>query len=106
MPAGMRQLDEHAVDLVVRVQLGDGREHLLLGGRLGEPYVMGADARLRRGLVLEPDVDLRGRVLADEHGGQAEPTELLDLAGDLGADARRERLPVHERCGHPGAEDK
>ena len=38
-PARHRQLDENPVDLVVGVQLRDDREHLLLGGRLGQPYV-------------------------------------------------------------------
>ena len=36
-----RELDEDSVDLVVGVQLRHDPEHLVLGGRLGQPHVAG-----------------------------------------------------------------
>ena len=70
-----------------------------------QPEVAGLDADLGRGLVLQPDVDVGGGVVADEHRREPDATEPRDLVGDLGADARGERLAVHERRGHLGSED-
>src|SRR5438477_571575 len=39
-------------------------------------------------------------VVADEDGCESDAPELLDLFGDLGADALGERSPVHHRRGH------
>ena len=47
-----RKLDEDPVDLVVRVQLVDEREHVRLGRVRRQPDVAGVDPRLGRGLVL------------------------------------------------------
>ena len=68
---GQRQLDEDAVDVVVGVQLGDAREQLVLRRVGGQPEVARVDAGLRRGLLLQVDVDVRGGVVADEHRGEA-----------------------------------
>ena len=70
---------------------------------LGQTHVGRLDPDLLGGSVLEPDVDLGGGVVADEHRREAERAELRDLPGDLGAHPRGERPPVHERRGH-GAE--
>ena len=98
-----RQLDEDAVDRIVCVQLGNEREQILFARRRGQPQVAGLDSDLDRRLVLQPDVDLRGRVVADEHRRQADrPRERGHLARDLRADARCERLSVHHRRSHGG----
>ena len=48
----------------------------LLLRRLGrQPQVGGVEARLDRSLVLQPDVDLGGGIVADEHGHEADVAE-------------------------------
>ena len=54
-----------------------------------QAQVGGVEARLDRRLVLEPDVDLGRRIVADEHRREADVAERAHLLGDLGADARR-----------------
>ena len=95
-----RQLDEDPVDGVVGVQLGEELKELVLRRVRREPKVVRVDADGRRGLVLAGDVDVGGRVVADEHGREADLAELLDLRGDLFADLRRERLAVDQLGGH------
>jgi hypothetical protein len=46
--------------------------------------------------VLEPDVDVRGRVVADQHRRQAELAELAHLFGHFGSHPLGEGLPVDE----------
>ena len=74
------QLHEDAVHLLVVVQLRDEREHVCLGRVRRQAHVARLDARLRRRLVLGADVDVRRRVVADEHGCEPDVTELLDVA--------------------------
>ena len=95
-----RQLDEEAVDRVVGVQLLDLLEQLLLGRVCGEPDVPRVDADLAGSLVLQPDVDVRGGVVADEDRRQTDLAQPAHLLGDLAADAFRERLPVHQPSRH------
>ena len=78
----------------------DERQHLLLGRRRGQPVVARLDPGALGGLVLLADVDVRGRVVADEHRREARAAELLDLAGDLGADPRRQLGSPHQRGAH------
>ena len=99
---GQRQLDEDPVDGVVGIQVGEQREQLLLG-RLGrQAHVLRVDADALRGLLLEVDVDVRGGIVADEHGREADLAQLLDLGGDLFAHLRREGFPVDHRGCHGG----
>ena len=106
MSVRQRQLDEDAVDRIVRVQLGDEREQLLFARRSGQAQIARLDPDLERRLVLQSDVDLRGRVVSDEHGREADRSrKRRHLARDLRADPRRERLPVHQRRRH-GHENK
>src|SRR5204862_5152192 len=75
--------------------------HELFLGRVGrKPQVVRADADGGRGLLLARDVDVRGGVVADEHRGEADLAELLDLRGDLLANFRSERLAVDHVGGH------
>jgi hypothetical protein len=97
---GERELDEQAVDRVVGVQLLDEREQLGLGRRLRQPHVAGLDAHLLRRPVLAADVDVRGRVVADEDGREADVAELGDLGRDVRANPLRKRLAVHEGRRH------
>ena len=97
---GQRRLDEDPVHLVVLVQLFDELDELVLGRRGGQAMVDRLDADLVRSLVLEADVDLRRRIVADEHGGEADTAELRDVALQLPAQACREGGPVHQRRAH------
>ena len=49
----------------------------------GQAQVGRVEAGLGRRLVLEPDVDLGGRVVADEDGDEPDVADRLDLFGDL-----------------------
>ena len=75
-------------------------EQLVLGGVGREPDVVGMDPDALRGLVLARDVDVRGGVVADEHGREPDVAELRDLGGDFLAHLRRERLAVDHVRGH------
>ena len=97
-----RELHEDPVDLVVVVQPVDEREHVVLARVGREAHVAGVDPGLGRRLVLRGDVDVRGRVVADEHRREADVAELRDLARDVGAHLRGELLPVHAHGGHRG----
>ena len=97
---GQRELDEDPVDRVVPVELVDQLEQLLLGCVFGEPVVAGQDAGLDRGLLLQPDVDVGSRVVADEDRAQADLAELLDILGDLRTDALGQGLSVHQLRRH------
>ena len=48
-----------------------------------QPQVDGADPGLGRGLVLEPDVDVRGRIVADEHRRQPDAAERAHVLRDV-----------------------
>src|SRR5204862_6793704 len=98
--AGQRQLDEQAVDALVRVQLRDQREELVLGRLRGQPQVARLDADRLGGPLLAADVDVGGRVVADEHRGEPDVAETGDPLGDLLADAGGERLAVDQRRCH------
>ena len=95
-----RQLDEDPVDLVVGVELVDEREDVRLGCVVASRRMSRASIPASVAAVLQPDVDVRGGVVADQHGREPDVTELLDLACDVGADPLRERLAVHERRRH------
>ena len=98
-----RQLHEDAVDPVVGVQLVEHLEHLALLRPLGEPVVARLDARFGGGVVLLADVDVRGRVVADEDRRQADRrAERLDVLRDLRADLLRDELPVDSNRCHAG----
>jgi hypothetical protein len=93
---GQRELHEEPVDRVVGIQLLDLLEQLLLGRLRGEPDVACIDSDLPGRLVLEPDVDVRCRIVADKDRREADLPELPNLVCDLAADALGERLAVHE----------
>ena len=68
---GERQLDQDPVHLVVGVQLADQGEQLVLADRGLQLVVDRAHPHLLGLAALVGDVDLRGGVVADEHGGEA-----------------------------------
>ena len=95
-----RKLDEEAVDRVIAVQLDDGREHVVLRGVGRKLEVACLHSRLLRGLLLQVDIDVRRRIVANEDGGEADVAELRNRRRNLLAHLRAERLAVDERCGH------
>jgi hypothetical protein len=95
-----RELDEKAIDAVVGVELGDRREELFLRGVGGELEVARLHPGLRRGLLLQVDVDVRSGIVADEDGGEADVAELCNRRRDLLANLGAECLAVDERCRH------
>ena len=59
------------------------------------------DPDLGARLLLAPDVERRGLVLADEHGGEPDrPPQRRHVARHLGAHLRGEGLPVHQGRSH------
>ena len=94
------RLDEDAVHAVVVVQPGNDLEDVVLGGVGRQPCVKGLDPGRRRRLVLEPDVDVGGRIVADQHRRESDMSELRHLVLHLGTDARGESLAVHQRGRH------
>ena len=95
-----RKLHEQAVDRVVGVQLGDEGEDVLLARAGGDPVVARLDpGRLGR-LLLQVDVDVRGGVVADEDGRDADVVELGDRRRDFLAHPGGEGFPVDEHGRH------
>ena len=82
------QLDQDAVDVVARVQLGDQRQHLVSRNALGRRQHLAEDTQFPAGLYLAANVDLRCRHLADENDREtrndAARRQSLHLGCDLG----------------------
>jgi hypothetical protein len=68
---GKRKLHQNSVDGRIGTQTANQREQLLAGGGVGEPMIDGSDARFGAPPTLVSDVDLRSRVLADQHDSEA-----------------------------------
>src|SRR4029079_4639516 len=97
---GRRKLDEQAVHAVVRVELGNRLEQLVLRQVGRQLEVARVHTGLGRRLLLQIDVDVRRRVVADQNGGEPYASELGDGSGHLLAHLRAERLAVDEGGGH------
>src|SRR5215216_38361 len=94
---GKRELTQDPGHALVRVELRDEPEELLLG-RLGRELVVERlDTDLATRFLLALDVDLRRRVLADEDSGEADrPRQPGDVLSDLDAHPLGERFSIHE----------
>ena len=68
---GQGHLHEDGVDALLLVQLIDDGEQFGGGDGDGRRVLLAVDAQVVAGFDLVADVDLAGRVLADEHDGQA-----------------------------------
>nr|WP_308169766.1 hypothetical protein [Acrocarpospora catenulata] len=79
-------LQEDAVHAGVRREGGEGVDEFLGGGRGGKRDVPGSDADLLASGALHADVGDRGRVVADQDGGEA--GGLAGLLGDRGDSGR------------------
>ena len=95
------------MDLVVLVQLGDELEQVVLRGVGRQAMELALDADLFARLALVADVDFAGRVVADEHGGEAGHdavvlNELDDLLGELRANLLGQLFAVEDGGGHGG----
>ncbi len=103
--AGEWYLDQDPVHLVFGVQLVDQSEQAVLGDRGLQPVVDRAHPSLLGLLALVGDVDVRGGVIAHEHGGEARDAaarcrELPHRCRYSSADLRRDGLAVYHRPGH------
>src|SRR6266704_2428417 len=83
------QLDQNAVDPVVRVEALDQGQQVALGGVLGQADGLVVQPRCVAGLPLHADVRGGGGVVAHQHGGEsgrnAARAQRADLALELGA---------------------
>ena len=96
---GKGHLDEDPVDLGIAVEAGDERHEVRLGDVAGELVMDRADPGLLARLPLVADVDVRGGVVADEHGRQPRRPSSggdarRDDAGDPPAQVGGDRLAV------------
>ncbi len=98
-----RELDQDPVDPVVGSELGDQGQQLVLRSVARQPVVDRLHAGLFAGAVLVGDVDLGGRVVADDHRRQdRHPAARFDERRDLGGDPRPDQsgdlLAVDDFC--------
>ncbi len=101
---GQRSLHQNAVVSRTPIQPLDQREHVCERRVLWQPFEIGTEPCFAARLQLEPDVDLRGRILSDKDDRQSGratvlPGEFQRLRRDLLAHPRGKRLPV-ERSAH------
>ena len=102
---GDRELEQDPADGLVVVQRTDSRGHLLLRDIGGEALVEGPDADLLTRPLLVGHVDLRCRVVPDQHGRQARRMaelglERRDLPRHLLANPGGHGLAVDDRRSH------
>ena len=83
-------------------RLATSDEDLLSLVSAGKPDVARVDPRLRCGLVLRRDVDVRRGIVTDEHRRETDVAELGNLARDAFAYLGGELLPVHAHGRHRG----
>ena len=95
-----RELDEDPVDAVVAVELVEELEQRALRRVGREPAVDAAQAVRGRGLVLLPHVDVRSRVVADEHRREPDRAELGDIGAHLLPHPLGERRALHQHGRH------
>ena len=81
------------------------RQQLVERRRRRQPLEIGAQPGLGRRLQLVADVDLRRRIVADEHDAEARRPpgargERRDRRADLGANLLRDGRAVEHACGH------
>ena len=93
--ARKRQLDQNAVDALVRIQLPDQVEQFRFADRIRQLVVEAGHSGFRRRPVLGANVDCACRILPDEHGREARcaPNALLE-----GANAFRDALTKRGGC--------
>jgi len=102
---GQRRLHQDAVHRRVGIEPVDQREQRVLRGACRQVEIERTEADLLAGLALVAHVDRRGRVLADQHDGEAGLGQALRLAlGDATGDAfeqfLRDAFAVEDACAH------
>ena len=98
---GNRQLNQDSVDRVVGAEVRDQIEQLRLGGLAGKSVMDRLHAGLFAGTVLVGDVDLGGRIVTDDDGGEGRnPTGRSGEPGhppaDFGPHIRGDLLAVDQ----------
>ena len=102
-----RQLNQYPVNGLVGVQLLDQRDQFCLGDIGGQPVFETLHAGGYRRLVLGRNIDLTGRIVADQHHGQTRrATGLVDKGRNCFANPFAQTggkgLAVNDlRCGQP-----
>ena len=104
---GEGKLHQDAVDRRVGVEAVDQREQLYLRGAFRQVVGPGEEADLFAVLALVRDIDLGGRIAADQDHRQAGNAQALlaalgDALGYLLAEAGGDRFAVDQFCGHVG----
>ena len=101
--AGQRQLDENAVDRWIGVQALDKPEEFFFAGLFGKLVLDRVEAALFGHAAFRSDIDLAGRILADDHDRKAGLDARLfpeDVRGrlDLLDNVGRNCLAVYPLC--------
>jgi hypothetical protein len=65
-----RKLDEDSVDVIAMIELVDQSEQVFGGNVFGGSDVLAVESEGFAGLDLVADVNLRGRIVTDENGGE------------------------------------
>ncbi len=100
-----RQLEQNTVDVRIVVQAIDQIGQRLLGGFGRQVVGLGKEADLFTVFTLVRDINLRGRIAADQDHRKAGRTQALlaalgDSLGDLLAQAGGDRFAVDKLCSH------
>ena len=96
-----RQLHENAVHRQISIEPRDQGEQLFLRGRCRQLVVVGIHARCRDHLRFGADIDIAGRVVADQHDRDARHDAAIALesahrVGDLAAQVCRDGFAVDD----------
>ncbi len=102
---GQRHLHQDAVDRGIGIQPLDEAQELGLRGGVGQVVAHRHEPALLAGHALVAHVDVRGRVVADEHHGEPGPAfaargEPVAFLANLAPDVRRDGLAVDDPASH------
>ena len=99
---GQRQLNQNAVNAVIRVEFGNLGEKFLLRRFGRHSKFERTDARIRASLDFVAHINLAGGIVADENHGQRGANALFGKCGNLcfhfGADFSGKSLAVEDLC--------
>ncbi len=101
---GQRQLHQDPVDVVAAVEIFDQGQQLCRGGRFGRSQLLAVKADFLAGFDLAPHVNLRRRVVPDEHDSQpgthTRGRHGFHFRGDFASDVLRDPGSVEDGSWH------